>query len=236
MKNTNLKKERGITLVALVITIVVLLILAAVAIVLLSGENNIIIKEQEAKTRTQEGMNTEENTLDEYIRIANQQLQGESVVSLLKNAFFQDSANAQEKLTNMGFLNEAVAFADDYFVYIFRGEYYLIDWDEEDVVVLTEQVNSTAYAHAQDFESYLNTLKTTFLGENLNTFEQTFSNNTLTIGDYEMDYDDEENILDLSYYIGGDTHKDIPLVLELEGDRVKHGKLNGIVTSVIVSK
>ena len=40
MKNTNLRKERGITLVALVITIVVLLILAAVAIVSISGDNN----------------------------------------------------------------------------------------------------------------------------------------------------------------------------------------------------
>ena len=42
------KKEKGITLVALVITIVVLLILAGVAIASLSGDNNIMTKAREA--------------------------------------------------------------------------------------------------------------------------------------------------------------------------------------------
>ena len=66
MKNTKLKKEKGITLVALVITIVVLLILATVAIVSLSGENNIISKAQKAKADTQEGKTVEENRIAEY--------------------------------------------------------------------------------------------------------------------------------------------------------------------------
>ena len=66
MKNTNLKKERGITLVALVITIVVLLILAGVAIVLLSGENNIINKAQEAREKHEIKTNEEEIELANY--------------------------------------------------------------------------------------------------------------------------------------------------------------------------
>ena len=52
MKNTNLRKERGITLVALVITIVVLLILAAVAIASLTGDNNILKQGANAKIET----------------------------------------------------------------------------------------------------------------------------------------------------------------------------------------
>lgn len=43
------KKERGITLVALVVTIVVLLILAGVSISLVLGNNGLIKKTQEAK-------------------------------------------------------------------------------------------------------------------------------------------------------------------------------------------
>ena len=48
----NIKKEKGITLVALVVTIVVLLILAAVSISMLGGENGIITQAIRAKEET----------------------------------------------------------------------------------------------------------------------------------------------------------------------------------------
>ena len=63
---TNLKETKGITLVALVITIVVLLILATVAIVSLSGENNIIKKAQKAKDDYAVSSANEESKLGEY--------------------------------------------------------------------------------------------------------------------------------------------------------------------------
>ena len=44
-----IKKEQGITLIALVVTIVVLLILAGVSIAMLIGENGIITRASEAK-------------------------------------------------------------------------------------------------------------------------------------------------------------------------------------------
>ena len=59
MKN---KKQSGITLVALVVTIVVLLILAGVSINLVLGENGLITQAKEAKEKTASGMN-EENYL-----------------------------------------------------------------------------------------------------------------------------------------------------------------------------
>ena len=46
------RNERGITLIALVVTIVVLLILAGVSISMLTGENGIITQAQEAKEQT----------------------------------------------------------------------------------------------------------------------------------------------------------------------------------------
>lgn len=58
-----LKEKQGITLIALVLTIIVLLILAGVAIAMLSGENGILKKAAEAKTKTEEGQKKEETTL-----------------------------------------------------------------------------------------------------------------------------------------------------------------------------
>ncbi len=49
-----MKRNKGITLIALVITIIVLLILAGVAIAMLSGENGILKKAAESKTKTEE--------------------------------------------------------------------------------------------------------------------------------------------------------------------------------------
>ena len=64
------KSKKGITLVALVVTIVVLLILAAVSINLVLGDNGIVKKAQDAKTKTaedQENMLTGMNQLADEI-------------------------------------------------------------------------------------------------------------------------------------------------------------------------
>ncbi len=58
------KKEKGITLVALVVTIVVLLILAGVSISLVLDQNGIINKGKEAKTEYQNAANYEKQVLD----------------------------------------------------------------------------------------------------------------------------------------------------------------------------
>ena len=59
------KERRGVTLIALVITIIVLLILAGVTIAMLTGDNGIISKAMQAKIRTEEAKETEETGLNE---------------------------------------------------------------------------------------------------------------------------------------------------------------------------
>ena len=59
---TKFKRNKGITLIALVVTIIVLLILAGVSINLVLGENGLITQAQEAKEKSTSGMN-EENYL-----------------------------------------------------------------------------------------------------------------------------------------------------------------------------
>ena len=61
-----LNTSKGITLIALVITIIVLLILAGVAISMLSGENGILKKAAEAKTKTDNAQKEEVTTLIDY--------------------------------------------------------------------------------------------------------------------------------------------------------------------------
>ena len=60
-----LKKENGITLIALVITIIVLLILAAVSIATLTGENGLLIRANDAKRETEEARREEESMLND---------------------------------------------------------------------------------------------------------------------------------------------------------------------------
>lgn len=55
-----MKKEKGITLIALVITIIILLILAGVGIVMLSGNNGILTKATKAKIEYEKSMIKEE--------------------------------------------------------------------------------------------------------------------------------------------------------------------------------
>ena len=60
-----LNEQKGVTLIALVITIIVLLILTGVTIAMLTGDNGIISKAMQAKIRTEEAKETEETGLNE---------------------------------------------------------------------------------------------------------------------------------------------------------------------------
>ncbi len=62
MKKTGKSKDmrqKGITLIALVITIIVLLILAGVTIATLTGENGILARANDSKTQTEIGKEKE---------------------------------------------------------------------------------------------------------------------------------------------------------------------------------
>ena len=62
----NYRKNKGITLIALVITIIVLLILAGVSIAMLTGENGILSQAQKAKTETEQAAENEAAILSDY--------------------------------------------------------------------------------------------------------------------------------------------------------------------------
>ena len=60
------KKEKGITLVALVVTIIVLLILAGVAISLTIGQNGIFTRAQNATERWEKAVDKEDQEMSNF--------------------------------------------------------------------------------------------------------------------------------------------------------------------------
>ena len=73
MKN---KKERGITLIALVVTIIVLIILAGISINLIFGTNGIINKAKSSKTLTEQASLNEQIALGEIDKELEKYIEG----------------------------------------------------------------------------------------------------------------------------------------------------------------
>ena len=76
MKELKNNRQKGITLIALVVTIVVLIILATVSILAVFGDNGIIARAQTAKDTHEEGKADETNTLDDYASYIGNYLDG----------------------------------------------------------------------------------------------------------------------------------------------------------------
>ena len=66
MERLNINKNKGITLIALVITVIVLLILAGVSIAMLTGENGILNQAKKAKEETERSGEKENDILERY--------------------------------------------------------------------------------------------------------------------------------------------------------------------------
>ena len=75
-------KQRGITLIALVVSIIVLIILAGVSIAMLVGENGIITQAQIAKEETEKAQQNEEKGLQELEEYIDSSLGGETATTV----------------------------------------------------------------------------------------------------------------------------------------------------------
>ena len=72
----NYSKEKGITLIALVVTIVVLLILAGVSLNALFSNNGIITKAQQAQDRMNEAVENDQKGINELENLINTTVSG----------------------------------------------------------------------------------------------------------------------------------------------------------------
>ena len=92
MLRDTLRRNKGITLIALVVTIIVLLILAGISIAMLTGQNGILNRAAEAKEKTRVAQEDENEKLQGYEKIINQYAEnlpiGEDTAPYLPNSTF----------------------------------------------------------------------------------------------------------------------------------------------------
>ena len=80
MRKQKLKENKGITLIALVITIIILLILAGITIGLVTGDNGLLAQATRAKEETEKAQLKEETTLGQYESYINKETNTVAVV------------------------------------------------------------------------------------------------------------------------------------------------------------
>ena len=195
------KKEKGITLIALVLTIIIILILASVSIAMLTGDNGILRQTQNAKNETEDAKNIEK------IKLAVSEAQmGENGYQKLSKDNLQEAIDNQFKETN----SEVTQNADGTYIVNLDNELYeikdnevnkiqvdlYID-DEEDLkkfrdevnkgntyegkyVVLTSNITLDINEEWQPIGTYLNT-NTSINDETNIAFEGTFNGMGYTI-------------------------------------------------------
>ena len=100
MEEQKLKENKGITLIALVITIIVLLILAAVSIAMLTGENGILTQAQNAKKETSIAEEKELIALA-YNAVKAEEKGGAVTAGKLDKELEKDEADATQEGTNI---------------------------------------------------------------------------------------------------------------------------------------
>lgn len=112
-------KERGITLIALVITIIVLLILASITIGAISGDNGILSNAGKAK------VDTEISQEKEIIQTAAVQAIGDNIRGNLEQEEFQNQLN---KIVGTNTTVEVADLGEEFEVlFVENGRYYTVD-------------------------------------------------------------------------------------------------------------
>ena len=138
MKKNIAKRQTGITLIALVITIIVLLILAGVSIAMLTGNNGILTQAKLAKENTALAKEDEENKLAKNNEYINEQtgksliIPGEQVKETKKNNYVDingDKATIPQGFTVSGKEDEQI-IANGLVIYdIPESEISSVDWN-----------------------------------------------------------------------------------------------------------
>ena len=93
-----MKKNKGITLVALVITIIILLILAGITLATLTGENGLFVRARQAKENTINAQEKENLALESYENAINTTL-NDSNIDKLDKIYIYNYGDENEKVT-----------------------------------------------------------------------------------------------------------------------------------------
>ena len=149
-------ENRGITLIALVVTIIVLLILAGISISMLTGENGILNRAQEVKEKTEIANEDEQRKL----------AQAEALMNTEKTTYkglTLPEGFAPTKIEEEDSIDEGLVITDGY-----GNEYVWIEVPKTSTVYLTAGINITSFTD----DEY------TKIEEDLHTYTNDYRNGT----------------------------------------------------------
>ena len=143
------QKNKGITLISLVITIIVLLILAGVTIATLTGENGILTQAQRAKEETGKGASNEEAILNDYEDMINGNYVEIKQVTDEKPGVLEGSGTESEPYT-INSIEDLVVFASN----VRNGNTYEGDFVNLGLSLDFNQDISYVDANREDYAEY----------------------------------------------------------------------------------
>ena len=110
----NFRKNQGITLIALVITVIVLLILAGVTIATLTGDNGILTRAQQAKNETEQAEKEEKEKLGDMEDIINEYATGIKIEQVTdENPGVLEGTGTNDDPYVINSIEDLVVFASD---------------------------------------------------------------------------------------------------------------------------
>ena len=136
-----MKNTKGITLVALVITIIILLILAGISIQAIT-QTGLLKNAQIAKQLTQTAQNTENNTLESYENKIDNILTNSREITDEKNAQELNSLNLEEKVIGK-FIDNKPLYQKTIIKDYTTGENQKIEHNISDVEIIYIDVSNT---------------------------------------------------------------------------------------------
>ena len=159
-----MKKEKGITLIALVITIIVLLILAGVSIAMLTGENGILTQTNSAKYKTEQSTLLEELRLKMFEKTLDENLKELDEETYLKQQGILKNENNEIDLSKLSstYSTGKGSFTEGDIYYAKDGDLYYKDSNGQETNI--GKIFSVEASLTQDIYTYSDEQKTILIG------------------------------------------------------------------------
>ncbi len=204
------KSNKGITLIALVVTIIVLLVLAGISISMLTGQNGILNRAQEAKQNTATAQKDEDNKLQGYKNIIKSYADNlpirEDTTPYLPNSTFSYKEGDLSKglVINDSDQNEYVWVEVPTTIYD-NAEYNSNSANKPSDSKDYDNIEACLKAYTIDYSnsSYSET-KDQFLVQYQNMLKSVYENGGFWIGRYEAGIEEEKNPRTSYVEIAGD--------------------------------
>ena len=218
MLRKTLRRNKGITLIALVVTIIVLLILAGISIAMLTGHNGILNRAAKAKEKTENANENEQRKLAQAEALMNTEKTTYKGVTLPEGF-------APTKIAGEDSIDDGLVITDGY------GNEYV--WVEVPTTIYDntaynnngankpqnvdewEKIRDCLKAYTVDYSdsSYkdTNTDGTTYSDDYKNMLKSVYTNGGFWIGRYEAGYEIDESKGETVRYYGTDYNTEHPI-------------------------